>query len=485
MALRIFVPILIMINFLVSQEYSERYWNSLATHLTVGVPLAEDESLIGGRIQVKVNLADNNSYVDVGQKFKIDKGDIGDIKEISIPSDAFESLAGFKEGAKAKFIAQVWDRAGNNIIGTVSDSVLTIDKIMPQLISLEITTTNEYEKTMAMPGDSIVFQLNTNESIKSPIFNINDESYDGAVGVDRSWMLTYPADDADDGLINFEIIFYDLAGNPGEKIVKASNGIPIIKDGTVPELSEISLFTSNSFDSSMAIKGDSAFLTFRSSELIRDVKVSLNSSDANLLNKDSLFFKYYHVFTESDSEGVIPIMIDYKDNAGNLGESIDETTDDTEVIYDMTPPADFKVEMVGSLQGEFLKESDISDNESSNAKKNKQELGLISIIIISLFGLTILAVWLSWFIIFGKAGQAGWKALVPFFNLFIFTKIVNKPIWWLVIYLIYPIGYILRSLQIGKSFGKNLIFCLGLILLPIVFFPLLAFGNSQYIKPKN
>ena len=47
------------------------------------------------------------------------------------------------------------------------------------------------------------------------------------------------------------------------------------------------------------------------------------------------------IFAASDSQGVIPILIDYRDLAGNLGESIDETSDDSEVTLDMNPPDNF------------------------------------------------------------------------------------------------------------------------------------------------
>ena len=39
-----------------------------------------------------------------------------------------------------------------------------------------------------MPGDSITFQVSANEAMNAPIFNINGETYDGAVGVDKWWL---------------------------------------------------------------------------------------------------------------------------------------------------------------------------------------------------------------------------------------------------------------------------------------------------------
>ena len=475
------IIVLLFSKVLYAQEVVPRYWNSLSTHVTVGVPLVDDESLIGGRIQVKINFDKGNSFNDLGEKHIIGKDDIDDIKQVSIPAEVFESMMGFQENAKVQFIVQLWDRAGNSVVGPVSDSVMTIDQIIPELVKLEITSSNELDSKRAMEGDSITFQVSANEAMNAPIFNINGESYDGAVGVDKSWMLVYPSDEADDGIIEFEITYTDLAGNPGAPVTVASDGMPIIKDGTLPELDEISLFTSNPYDSLLATKGDTVFINFKSSESIRDIKILLNSNESILKEEDSLSFIFYHIFTESDSEGAIPFLLDYKDLAGNTGETIDETSDDSEVILDMNPPADFTIKMVGSLQGE-LAEEEIKEagNGREKSKKGKNELGLIPIILLAYFGLSFSIVWISWFKIFSKSGQAGWKALVPLLNLFTFTKIARKPVWWFIIYLILPIGYILSSFQVAKLFGKNLIFSIGLMLLPVVFFPFLAFGKSQY-----
>ena len=483
MEIRRFITFLLLSSLVISQEIVPRYWNSLSTHVTVGVPLVDDESLTGGRIQVRVNFDEGNTFTDLGQIHIIEKGDIDDVKQVSIPAEAFENMPGFQENAKVQFIAQLWDRAGNSVIGPVSDSILTIDETIPELVKLEITSSNELDAKRSMPGDSITFQVSANESINAPLFTINEETYDGAVGVDKSWMLVYPADEADDGIIEFEMTFTDLAGNPGVSVTAASDGLPIIKDGTPPELDEISLFTSNSYDSSLAIKDDTVFINFKSSESIRDIKILLNSNEAILKQEDSLTFTFYHIFSESDSQGVIPILLDYRDLAGNVGETIDETSDDSEVTLDMSPPADFRIGLVGSLQGELVEEESKKSGESGKkTKKKKNELGLIPLILLCYFGLTLLIIWISYFKIFTKASQAGWKAFIPFLNLFVFTKVVEKPVWWIAIYLVLPIGYLFSAIQIAKSFGKNIIFSIGLIFLPIIFFPLLAFGQSVYQK---
>ena len=131
------------------------------------------------------------------------------------------------------------------------------------------------------------------------------------------------------------------------------------------------------------------------------------------------------------------------------------------------------------MQGEQKSKKQKSKvGKESSKSEGSERLGLIPIILLSFFGLTVLIVRISRLIIFGKAGQSGWKALIPFLNLFVFTKIVSKPVWWIVLYLFFPIGFILSSLQISKLFDKKIFFSVGLIMLPIVFYPMLAFGKS-------
>ena len=284
--------ILLILNFsyLFSQEDSTKiYWNSLSTDVTVGVPIADDESLEGGRVQIKVSFDNGKSYNNLGEEFLIESGDIDDLKEVSVPENLFESSFGFSENGTAQFIAQVWDRAGNSITGTVSDSVLNIDQTLPEIISLEITSSNSINPNMVMAGDSITFQLNTTENILTPLFVINGEEYENAVGLGKSWMLVFYADDADDGNIEFKVSFKDIAGNPGKIISQATNSKAIIMDGTKPELTEVTLFSTNKYDSTLAIKGDSVFLNFRSSEKISmeaQLKVSLNSMEAQGVTKN-------------------------------------------------------------------------------------------------------------------------------------------------------------------------------------------------------
>ena len=170
--MRNYIILFMVLSFIYSQGSSYNYWNSLATHVTVAVPLADDNSLVGGRVQVKVSIDNGRNYLDLGEQFPIEKDDIDEIKEFFIAAKIFESIPGFKEGVKAQFIAKLWDKAGNNIIGSVSDSILLIDQTPPELINLEISSSNQLDKNKAIPEDSITFNVITNEPISKPLFII-------------------------------------------------------------------------------------------------------------------------------------------------------------------------------------------------------------------------------------------------------------------------------------------------------------------------
>jgi hypothetical protein len=103
------------------------------------------------------------------------------------------------------------------------------------------------------------------------------------------------------------------------------------------------------------------------------------------------------------------------------------------------------------------------------------------------FLLTLLVVCLllvvSTWVVFEKAGESGWKSLVPFYNTYILLIIAGKPGWWLLLLLVPVVNvvfYLLAMLSLAEKFGKGALFGIGLWLLPMFFFPILAFGGAQY-----
>ena len=89
-------------------------------------------------------------------------------------------------------------------------------------------------------------------------------------------------------------------------------------------------------------------------------------------------------------------------------------------------------------------------------------------------------------IVYTKAGEEGWKALIPIYNVWVLLRIVGRPGWWLILFLIPLVNvviWIIVSIDLAKSFGKGTGFALGLIFFAPIFYMILAFGDATYRGP--
>ncbi len=148
-------------------------------------------------------------------------------------------------------------------------------------------------------------------------------------------------------------------------------------------------------------------------------------------------------------------------------------------------------------------------------------LGTVAVIGIAAAIIGIIAMWK----IFSKAGEKGWKSLIPIYNAYILFKIigmkpwfwanliiavavgimlgvfptigvittdasgnitaVNNPIYYVITtcYLIYTIVLtIMTCYKLSKAFKRGIGTTLGLIFFPYIFMLILAFGSAKYDK---
>lgn len=178
-----------------------------------------------------------------------------------------------------------------------------------------------------------------------------------------------------------------------------------------------------------------------------------------------------------------------------------------------------------------------SYNYNSNMPGALGALGIIYFaIIIAVVVLMVASMWK----IFSKAGESGWKSLIPIYNTYILFKISFGRAKEFVIFLISSIAYFISVcvtmvssmtavlysiaeqvnysavanryrpsstvlgiaglvclisaivmfvfaikgyIALSKAFGHEGVYALGIIFLPVIFFPMLAFGKSEYIGP--
>ena len=150
----------------------------------------------------------------------------------------------------------------------------------------------------------------------------------------------------------------------------------------------------------------------------------------------------------------------------------------------------------------------------------ENQIGLIAISSLMLLGGMYLMIAFAWWLlqiianwrIFTKAGEAGWKSIIPIYGDYISYKIAWQPAYfWLtfilgivssylqgtletgesltvymlviLIKIILVIISIMYSIKLARAFGRGTGFAIGLIFLPPIFMLILGFGDDRYYGP--
>ena len=90
--------------------------------------------------------------------------------------------------------------------------------------------------------------------------------------------------------------------------------------------------------------------------------------------------------------------------------------------------------------------------------------------------------------VFLKADEPGIAAFIPIWNALVLLKIVGRPWWWLLLYLIPIVGLVIAIVvfyDLAKSFGHGVGFTIGLVLLSWIFLLILWLGRSRYLGPRR
>lgn len=104
---------------------------------------------------------------------------------------------------------------------------------------------------------------------------------------------------------------------------------------------------------------------------------------------------------------------------------------------------------------------------------------IVIVISIVISILTLVSMWK----IYKKALKPGWGSIVPFYSQYLLFDIAFGKGWYFLL-LIVPIVGIVYSImlpfKLANAFGKSNAFGCGLLFLPFIFYPILAFGNSRF-----
>ena len=131
-----------------------------------------------------------------------------------------------------------------------------------------------------------------------------------------------------------------------------------------------------------------------------------------------------------------------------------------------------------------------NDAYASLANQLSGALSVIAVVALVFAVALIIAEWK----LLEKAGQPGWKSLIPFYNTYILYQLCWSPnMYWLelgftlgtIIFPVLSIGVlvltVMRMIRLAAAFGKDGGYAVGLIFLCPVFIMILGFGSSTYV----
>lgn len=107
---------------------------------------------------------------------------------------------------------------------------------------------------------------------------------------------------------------------------------------------------------------------------------------------------------------------------------------------------------------------------------------LMASISLSVGIISIVSMWM----IFEKASEPGWAALIPFYNTYVLYKITwENGLFFLLSYIpcLNVIVIIMTNMKLAAVFGKGDGFAIGLSFLSVIFYPILGFDSSEYDGP--
>jgi DNA-directed RNA polymerase subunit RPC12/RpoP len=191
--------------------------------------------------------------------------------------------------------------------------------------------------------------------------------------------------------------------------------------------------------------------------------------------------------TKADAEGLLYWYdLEFADGYTNVLISILKAEGGMQIDGAAAMDISGNTEAIGLKSYEQLVVDTTSTLAMETFKSTNFSFPCIAFVILGVVGIIqIAAVWT----IFDKAGQPGWAILIPFYNMWVWALVADKPGWLGL--LIYPAAmipymgwlvqlglWIVITIGVAKTFNRGIGFGLGLCFLPVVFYPILAFGND-------
>ena len=228
-----------------------------------------------------------------------------------------------------------------------------------------ITSSSSYGDTLAKPGDAINVEIKTDSPLVLNTVTISGQTAAvNEMGDNRYLFSIVVADQDQVGLAQFAIDYTDQDAIPYDNITAVTDSSYVRFYGTRPIFPEVAIAATGA-DPTIAGVNDAIQLTFR----IQDAR--FDSSTLTIMNKPPQTitvlgqdtYRASYVLTDNDREGRVGFNITAIDLVGNSTTS-KSTTNNSYVVFDQAPPADFTVGQVSSAGGTVVENQWNASNES-------------------------------------------------------------------------------------------------------------------------
>ena len=163
----------------------------------------------------------------------------------------------------------------------------------------------------------------------------------------KTWSATYTLGAADSNCnalgAGFVVVFKDLAGNSGTAVTSTTDSTAVLVDTTPPVLPRVWIRSNNLVNARYAKTGHVITIMLYSSEMLLlspSSVLKFNAVRRNVALASNNTYQYVANYTvqTSSAEGLSNFTISPMDLAGNVGTLVTNSTDNSSVIIDLTPP---------------------------------------------------------------------------------------------------------------------------------------------------
>ena len=219
---------------------------------------------------------------------------------------------------QVEFNITTFDLAGNSLTVTqtnLNSQNLTIDRTNPTISNLTIYSNNAHNTSLATLGDILTITIDVSEQIYNATLQILGTEMDMTESNNTAYANITVLQNSPNGLVAFNITAYDGAGNEFN-VTQDGAYANVIIDTVNPALSNLTIYSNNAHNTSLATLGDALNITITANENLSSANITLLGYTYTM-NATGMVANASVIVNASHADGKVEFNITALDLAGN------------------------------------------------------------------------------------------------------------------------------------------------------------------------